>query len=215
MKLTRKDLRARYWIFQEAVLDDQRKYYSRTVEIYEKAARGVRFWRALMALVAGAASLLVSLIILSASSSGALQACNAESLNEFSANTIEITASTQSMIEEVDCSPVRTHAPILIIIATVAPAIAAAFATLADLYQWDRLSSIYKNAYRSLAVPDALSPDDEMNDEVYLASLQAYAEGTLRVIRDETSQWGQSVKIPEALQEYISQAESRTRGSDE
>ena len=205
-ELSRADLEARYSMFQEAVLIDQRRYYRKTVEIYEKASKGVRFWRALMALIAGLASTFVSLIILNASSNGTMEMCNVARLEPFLQQNIELPTSVANPSEEVDCTAVNMYAPILIVIATVAPAIAAAFATLSDLYQWDRQSSIYKNAQRNLALPEALSPDDEMDDEVYRRSLEAYAEGALRVMRDETSQWGQSVKIPDALQKYIEKA---------
>jgi hypothetical protein len=70
----------------------------------------------------------------------------------------------------------------------VAPAIGAAFTTLADLFQWDRLVDVYNAARDNINVADALSPDAEMPDDVYKIALQAFAQGTLSVMTDEQAQ---------------------------
>ncbi len=98
---------------------------------------------------------------------------------------------------------------ILVVIAVIAPTLGSAFTTLADLYQWERLTSIYETARKSLAVADALSPLEEMPDEIYLASLDAFSESTLRVMKDESAQWGQVIKTPERLREYVQSVENK------
>jgi len=99
---------------------------------------------------------------------------------------------------------------VLVIIAVVAPTMGAAFTTLADLYQWERLTSIYETARKSLAIADALSPLDEMPDDIFLASLDAFSESTLRVMKDESAQWGQVIKTPERLQKYVQEVQQST-----
>jgi len=74
---------------------------------------------------------------------------------------------------------------------------------LADLYQWDRLSAIYDTALQNLEVADAQSPLPAMEDDVYSASLAAYSEGTLNVMREETAQWGSLIKTPASLDAYV------------
>jgi hypothetical protein len=42
----------------------------------------------------------------------------------------------------------------------------------------------------------------------YNAALRAFAEGTLSVMRDETAQWGQLIRPPRQIEEFL-QAEAR------
>ena len=97
---------------------------------------------------------------------------------------------------------------VLLVVAIVAPIVGSAFGTLGDLYQWDRLTSVYEGALQNIEVADALSPDSEDDDEKYNAALQAFAEGTLSVMRDETAQWGQLIRPPRQIEEFL-QTESR------
>lgn len=99
---------------------------------------------------------------------------------------------------------------LLIVAATGLPAFAAFFNMLADLYQWDKLISIYDAASENIEVADALSPLDEMEDVKYLASLRAYTQGTLDVMSDETAQWGQSIRTPKGVQEFLEQVTEET-----
>ncbi|HLY26365.1 MAG TPA: hypothetical protein VKQ72_08495, partial [Aggregatilineales bacterium] len=94
--------------------------------------------------------------------------------------------------------------------AVVAPALGGAFGTLADLFQWDRLITIYKTAEENVIVAEALAPDIAMPDGEYWAALQAFTEGTLTVMRDETAQWGQLIRDPEQIRNFIEQARKRT-----
>src|SRR5579859_3435621 len=98
---------------------------------------------------------------------------------------------------------------LLLIVAVVAPALGGAFGTLADLFQWDRLITIYKTAEENVIVAEALAPDIAMPDGEYWAALQAFTEGTLTVMRDETAQWGQLIRDPEQIRNFIEQARKR------
>jgi hypothetical protein len=96
----------------------------------------------------------------------------------------------------------------LLIVAVVAPIVGSAFGTLGDLYQWDRLTTVYEGALQNIEVADALSPDTEDDDKNYTAALRAFAEGTLSVMRDESAQWGQLIRPPRQIEEFL-QAEAR------
>ncbi|RMF78579.1 MAG: hypothetical protein D6737_14295 [Chloroflexi bacterium] len=190
MTFERKEMEARYRLFEQGVLQDQRSYYHHAIEVNEQAAASANRWRATFALIAGIASIIIALLASDATPGDAFAACYQAAPN----------------VDETCTFTVKYIIPVLLVISVVAPALGAAFTTLADLYQWDRLTAIYTTATKSLAIADALSPLDEMDDPVYLASLDAFAEGTLRVMRDETSQWGQLIKTPDALQKYIDEA---------
>ncbi|MBX3063835.1 MAG: hypothetical protein KF726_12715 [Anaerolineae bacterium] len=98
---------------------------------------------------------------------------------------------------------------IMLIIAVVAPVFGGAFGTLADLYQWDRLSAIYDTALRNIEVADALSPDKDDTDQMYQLALQAFSEGTLSVMTDETAQWGNLIRSPKAIEEFLAEQQQR------
>lgn len=226
MKLTRDDLDARFRIFERAVLEDQRAYYKREIERSQRAARQINRTRAFFAFMAGVASLLAA-IFGGLSAQQGLGACEVVSQLDAIAQlnlapelrdamTAQVAENTNIDVgaSSLTCNALRIFTSALMIIAVGAPALGAAFTTLADLYQWERLSSVYNTALKSLAVSDALSPLQEEPDPVYHASLNAFVEGTLSVMRDETSQWGQLVKMPDALQDYIDKAKERSDEDD-
>ncbi|GAB4513068.1 MAG: hypothetical protein OHK0046_13460 [Anaerolineae bacterium] len=186
----RQDMEARYLLFENAVLVDQRAYYEHAIEDNQRAASEVNFVRAFFALLAGIVSVFSALI----GSNENLRDCIAPPPNV----VVECSATEELLVDIV--------LPLLLITAVAAPALGAAFTTLADLYQWERLTSIYETARRSLASADALSPLPDMPDERYKRSFEAFADGTLRVMRDETAQWGQLIKTPDALRKYVEQA---------
>jgi len=105
--------------------------------------------------------------------------------------------------------PNETLLGILLVISVIAPAIGGAFGTLADLYQWDRLATIYKSASESIEVADALSPIDEEDDDGYISGMMAFAAGTLLVMRDETGQWGALIRTPEQVQNFVNEQTRR------
>lgn len=101
-----------------------------------------------------------------------------------------------------------------IIISILLPAIGGFFSSLADLYQWERISTIYDSAKRNLIVADAMSPRDDEAFENYVARFNAYVEGTLQVMSDETAQWGQAIHEPEQTDKFIEQAKQRASQYD-
>lgn len=95
------------------------------------------------------------------------------------------------------------------LMAVVAPALGGAFSTLADLYQWDRQVMLYEDALKNMAIADARSPDPEMDDMTYELAMKAYAFGSLSVMYDEAAQWGQIVRTPQQIDEFIERARAR------
>ncbi|MCC7450013.1 MAG: hypothetical protein IT324_21525 [Anaerolineae bacterium] len=182
-ELTRQQAEALYKLFNKYALNDQRNYYRNTVDKYRQSAGQVNTYRAVSSLLTGLASALAGLIVQSDTSAAC--AANAAACNN------------QGLVF------------ILIIISVVAPVIGGAFSTLADLYQWDRLTTVYSAALESLEVADSLSPDDDLEDEDYLAFLRDYAKGTLTVMRDESAQWGQLIRTPEANERFVKQEQER------
>jgi hypothetical protein len=102
-----------------------------------------------------------------------------------------------------DCGTLSSLVGLFIILSVVMPALGAFFTTLADLYQWDRTITIYESAVENIEFADAQSPIEDMEDPIYRASMTAYTEGTLLVMSDETSQWGQSIRTPPQTSEFI------------
>jgi hypothetical protein len=127
-------------------------------------------------------------------------------LTGLSAAAVGLVAATGSL----DDPTTSGIANLLAVAAIVLPALGAAFSTLADLYQWDKLTSIYDSALENLEVADSLSPVDSIPDDtVYETALRAYAEGTLAVMSDETAQWGQSIRTPAQLNQFVEQERRR------
>ncbi len=186
--LTRKDLHARYQLFDDFALDDQRVYYQRTLKRYRLAASQVNRIRALMALFTGIAAAVAGLIVQSSFVDGT------------QCNPVDTAAALPA-----ECSTLSGLVLFFTILSIVLPALGAFFNSLADLFQWDRMTTIYDTALENIEVADALSPLPEMEDDVYRASFVAYAEGTLLVMRDETSQWGQSIRTPAQVDKFLEQ----------
>lgn len=207
--LERKHMEALYEVFKEAALEDQRRYYRRAVSRNRNAAAQVNRLRALFALLTGLASALAGLIV--ASAGGDVAQCGIAGLSAIAAETTAPAAQAAVL----DCSAINNVVPLLLVVAVVAPALGAAFTTLADLYQWDRLITVYDVALENLEVADAQSPLPAMDDLVYRAALRAYTEGTLSVMRDETAQWGQLIKTPESLEHFIAQETAKAQAASE
>jgi hypothetical protein len=181
-----------YLLFQQEALEDQRKYYANSVRRYRKSATEVNRLRALFAFLTGVSSALAGLIAaVYLSSLDCTRAANAVNVND------------PGVINPGVCGAAQAVVAFLTIMAIVAPAIGAAFTTLADIFQWDRLTSIYQTALENLEVADATSPIAEMDDVEYRASLRAFAEGALEVMRNETAQWGQTAQAPVQLERFI------------
>ncbi|MGQ9888464.1 MAG: hypothetical protein ACUVSX_08250 [Aggregatilineales bacterium] len=216
-KAERERLEALYEVFKVAALDDQRRYYRFRVDRCRKAARQVNFLRALFSLLTGLASALAGLLIATAAGDSLVSQCALDRLGPIAASAaaganVELAAAAANVAAataDLDCTLINVVVPLLLVVAVVAPALGAAFTTLADLFQWDRQTQIYDTALENLEVADAHSPVPAMNNVEYQAALNAFAEGTLTVMRDETTQWGQLIRTPESLQKYIDAAVRR------
>ncbi len=111
-----------------------------------------------------------------------------------------------------DASPVGLFVQFLAVLAVVMPAVGAIFNTLADLYQWDKLTTIYDSALENMEAADALSPSAKITeDDLYEARLHAFAEGALMVMNDETAQWGQSIRTPEQIETFVARQAARAQ----
>lgn len=174
-RYNRKDMKARYELFDRFALKDQKTYYEASIENNRKAAAQVNRYRAMFALLTGLAAAAAGLTV---------------------------------QVAEGDVAQIL--ATIFAILAVILPALGAAFSTLADLYQWDKLTNIYEAALENLEVADSLSPVDSIpKDEIYWISLRSYAEGALAVMSDETAQWGQSIRTPQQLTEFVEEEQRR------
>lgn len=187
----REDLEVRYRLFETFALDDQRNYYSSTLAKHRAAASQVNRYRAMLAFFTGVCAAAAGFLVQSYFVTGARCTLPGPVPGE--------------------CGAVQGLVSALIVLAVVLPALGTFFTTLADLYQWDRMITIYDAALENIEVADALSPLPEMDDTVYRASVRAFAEGTLLVMADETAQWGQSVRTPQQLDTFIQQEIERAR----
>lgn len=114
------------------------------------------------------------------------------------------------VVQTGNVSPQSFVVQFLAVMAVVLPAVGAVFNMLADLYQWDKLSSIYGAALDNLEVADALSPSPRLTDvDTYHTRVHAFAEGALSVMNDETAQWGQSIRTPKQVQKFVEQEQER------
>jgi hypothetical protein len=172
----RKHMEARYLLFDQFALKDQKNYYENTMSNYRQAAAQVNRYRAWFALFTGVSAAAAGVIVQTSS----------------------------------DQPWAQTAGMIFIVLAVVLPALGAAFSTLADLYQWDKHIGIYDSALENLEVADSLSPVESIpDDETYRVALRAYAEGTLAVMSDETAQWGQSIRTPRQLAQFVEEERRR------
>jgi hypothetical protein len=176
-------------LFEYFALKDQRDYYIHKVKQNRDAAAQVNRIRAFFSFLAGMSSALAGLIVVTALPSD-MNCSTAPDVNSCNVNLFFVSA--------------------LVIISVVAPAIGAAFTTLADLFQWDRQVDVYIAALNNINKADALSPLDEMPDDIYKISLQAFAQGTLSVMNDEQAQWGQLIRTPQSLEKFIEDSKRRS-----
>lgn len=194
---TRADMEARYLLFNEFALGDQRKYYQSTLKKYRAAASQVNRLRALFAFLTGFSAAAAGLIVQTNFVDGAQ--CRPPG---FVQGVTELPP---------ECSGLSFLVYVFITLGVVMPALGAFFNTLADLYQWDRMIQIYDAALENIEVADAQSPVPEMDDLVYRASARAFVEGTLVVMSDETAQWGQAIRTPIQLEQFIEDERNRAR----
>lgn len=192
----RPDIKARYELFNKYALNDQRNYYNRTIDKHRTATRQVNLIRASFALTTAVSSALAGLLLIIFYTTG--QECSAQIVQ-------------QGQDLPAMCTPLQGFIALLVILSIAMPALGGFFTSLADLYQWDRLISIYESAVENIEVADSRSPDDDMTDVEYRASLRAFVEGTLQVMSDETAQWGQSIRTPRAIEEFIAEEQEKAQ----
>lgn len=197
MPLERKQMEALNTLFNTFALDDQRNYYQSTIAKFREAARQVNRIRAFLSFMTGLAAAAAGLIV-QYSFDGSGQCLLG---NQPPSTVVGIINSIVG--PRTNCTVIQSLVVIFILLAVITPALAGAFNILADLYQWDRLISIYDTALENIELADARSPDPEMDDLTYFASLRAFTEGTLGVMYDETAQWGQMIRTPPELEHFI------------
>ena len=63
-----------------------------------------------------------------------------------------------------------------------------------------------------MEVADSLSPvdDPDETDADYRNDLIAFAEGTLKVMRDESGQWGSLITTPKQIEKFVQDAQQRS-----
>lgn len=176
-------------LFEYFALKDQRDFYIHKVRQNRDAASQVNRIRALFSFLAGVSAALAGLLVVTSLPS------NMDCSTVTDVNGCNVTLFVVSA---------------LVIVSVVAPAIGAAFTTLADLFQWDRQVDIYNSALNNINKADALSPLAEMPDDIYKLSLQAFALGTLTVMTDEQAQWGQLIRTPQSLDKFIEDAKRKS-----
>lgn len=236
-QLSRDHYKALHQLFQRFALEDQRKYYERTSARYRTAAAQVNTMRAFFSFLTGLASALAGVIVAaylvpgafaneglcarqdviatvqSAGQTATGQEPDAAATPDPEAieGALNLTPEEQQTVgqEAAYCGALKVFVGFLMIVAVVAPALGAAATTLADLYQWDRMTSIYDAALENIEVADAQSPLDDMDDLTYRAALRALVEGTLTVMSDETAQWGQSVRTPAQLEKFVEEERAK------
>src|SRR5262245_59611472 len=178
---TRKETEALYKLTKAFIFDDQENYYQAMTDRFNTSGAQVNRLRAIFSLLTGLSAAAAGLIVQASFSEG--KPCSIEGSGY--------------------CNVMGALVLLFMITAVIAPVVSGAFTTLADLYQWDRFVSIYEAAEENLGVADAQAPDPEMDDITYHASFEAYAEGVLSVMRDETAQWGQLVQTPPQTEEFL------------
>ncbi|MGJ3239780.1 MAG: hypothetical protein ACFE0Q_13805 [Anaerolineae bacterium] len=187
-KLNKSDFKIRYELFDKYALKDQEVYYSKSIRRSDRASQQVNFIRAVLALLTGTASALAAAV----AQAYIVGECQPEAF----------------------CNNMESLVIFLVIMSILLPAVGGFFSSLADLYQWERLSTIYDSAKRNLVVADAMSPLDDAEFEQYVTNYNAYVSGTLQVMSDETAQWGQAIHEPEQTTRFIDEARKRAERYD-
>jgi hypothetical protein len=204
--LNRVELRARYNLFKQFAYDDQRQYYEAAVDHARKSAAQVNRLRAFFALATGFASALAGLLV--------QVSLNSDTNCGLGKQAQAITSSAFSASG--NCVTIQTLANVLLALAVIAPAFAGALNILSDLYQWDRLTTIYSAALENMEVAYTYTPEDDMPDDEFKFSVESFGKDTLAVMSEETAQWGQSIRTPPTLTDFLRQeADKATRaGTD-
>lgn len=230
---------ARFRLFENALFQDQRVYYQREIKRRRKAASQVNQLRAVFALITGLSSAMAGLIVMAYLVPGSFLNNGECALTYVDVQEAPAAAASFDAVEETPepgtvilsegeqgdrvantanavlgtrpeyCGTIQNFVGFLTIVAIVAPVAGAAFTTLADLFQWDRVVTSFETALENMQVADAQSPLDAMDTLTYKKSLDHYIEGSLSVMRDETAQWGQLIKTPDQVLKFIQEQNQR------
>jgi len=183
-------------LFTERAFEDQRGYYEQKTRRNSRAAKQITTLRAFFAFFAGLASASATLLF-ALKASGT---CSADPAIAGSATAW--------------CPVLNGLLVALPIFSIVFPVLGAAFHTLTDLYQWDRLTTVYETALENLTSAGAKAPPPRIANTIYERYVQIYALNTLAVMRDEAGQWGQLVKAPEETAAFLAGAQERIAGAE-
>ena len=188
-RLNREDLELRFALFSRFGLADHKAFSQRSAKRFSIAGAQLNRYKALFSLLAGVSAALAGFITQNWFLNQA--ACAVDAAPGY-------------------CTNLRTAIAILAVLAIVLPAVAAFFNTLAELYRFDSLAPVMETTAENFELADALSPMDDMDDVMYAAAVQSYAETTLRIMREEARQYDQAVRIkPKDLEMFIEEARQK------
>ncbi len=189
-QIDREYLETLYKVFDKFALDDQRAFYEHTITKSRLASSQVNRLRALCSLLTGIVSAAASLIV--------------------QANFVgEGKCTLASSAGAGTCGGLQLLVFLLLGLAIIVPAVGGALHTLADLFQWDKLVTVYDASLSSLEVAAAGAPVLEMDDQTYQANLQKFIVATLGVMHDESAQWGQLIRTPDQIQQFLQGAQTK------
>jgi hypothetical protein len=124
-----------------------------------------------------------------------------------------IASALAALLVNLSPSPNGFILSLLAVLAVALPAFAAAFNTLADLYQWDRTTRIYDMAERTLKYAAAYEPNAQDTSEKYREKQIRYAQAALQIMNDEQAQWGLSIRIPKDNEKFVQEQINKTHKS--
>jgi hypothetical protein len=184
-------------LFTERAYEDQAEYYEQRTRRNKLSVKQVTALRATLAFFAGLSSASATLLFTFKVRSGC---------PTFAAIDLA------KVVPGAECSVLSAVLIALPIFCIVFPALGAAFHTLSDLYQWERLGTVYETAMANLKSAGAKAPLPSMSNTAYDKLLEIYALNTLAAMRDEATQWGQLIKAPDATTTFIAGRIKTVRG---
>jgi hypothetical protein len=181
-----------YDLFRKNYFDDQVDYYQKTRLRYERLSKFVDNRR----LMASALTILFSALV-------------------------SLTAGF--LASRASCSPGATPTPdsictagewfvlALVVLTAILPGFGWLLSTLLELYQWTRFTELYESAQNNLQyVESSISPDPLMNDEEFVASVRDFANNSIKVLVDESAQWGQLNRTPLDINQRLVESRNGT-----
>lgn len=173
--LSRSDQEARYLMFDAFAINDTRSYYQAQIQHVYRVYSQVNRWRAVFSFLSGVVAAILGLLVQSTPSI----VCSSSSANVPCALTLPGALLLSGVI--------------------VLPALSLGFSLLFLVFDWDEQYLNMQSALENLEIADAVSPFAEMDDLEYRAAMQAFTQGALDVMHDETVVFGNSVFSPEKV----------------